>query len=365
MFVYYGLLIFTLFLAFQEVFSFDHLQHKYWVYVLFFGIWIIVGGRVGGIDASGYESYFKNAPMFLEYFQSWNSFISFFDSYVEFGFLLLSSIVKLFTQEYFIFLLIFVAIIFLFRYKAYQRTTPYVIIAMLLYMSAGFIRDMSQIRNALSSVLVLNAAISYSDGRNKTGIVYTLLASLMHTFSIITIILPFFLKFDKKIVISFLVASLMLSAFLPLGKLAARILQGVPIPKINAKVTGYLSKPQYTTSSSSLFSLGMIRTYLIIIFLSIFYDRFSVRYFYFENLYKMLLLGYILAILTRDFTIISDRIRDLFGGAEPILLSLSMGILKEKEKILGLLIIALYSSVLFISNINVLPEYKYFIFAYF
>jgi len=355
---YYILFIMIFIASIQEAFKKDKILYAYWKFFILLFLWFIIGGRYEGVDYYGYVGYFNNAPPFKSYFISFNQFISYFSSYVEFGFLFLMSLSKVLGFEFHHFLLVFSFFIVFLRYKAINKSTQFIITAILIYMGTGFIYDMGQIRNSLSSVLVLNAVLEYADGKTRKGIFLTVIASLIHMVSIVAFIIPLLIRLEKKLVVYLFLLSLIIAYFLPLGQFLSYIGSNIPILYIGNKLTGYLESDKYTEYSASLFSLGMIRSYLFVFATTFYYDKIKSQSKYFPFLYNTMIFGYIFSMLTRDFTIISYRLRSLFGAPEPIVYSMLLGVYKGKGRIFVFAILALYSILLFFNNIGVLPQYK-------
>jgi hypothetical protein len=210
---YYILFIMIFIASIQEAFKKDKILYAYWKFFILLFLWFIIGGRYEGVDYYGYVGYFNNAPPFKSYFISFNQFISYFSSYVEFGFLFLMSLSKVLGFEFHHFLLVFSFFIVFLRYKAINKSTQFIITAILIYMGTGFIYDMGQIRNSLSSVLVLNAVLEYADGKTRKGIFLTVIASLIHMVSIVAFIIPLLIRLEKKLVVYLFLLSLIIAIF--------------------------------------------------------------------------------------------------------------------------------------------------------
>ena len=138
--LYVTILLFSI----QEVFYKNYFIYNYSIFLSFIFFWYIVGGRNGGTDFEGYKAYYFSAPSLANYFLSIRSFFDKFNSYVEFGFLLSASLSKAIGLSFQQFLAVFGLFLSYLRLKAFKKATPYVLLALLVFASSSFIKDLGQ-----------------------------------------------------------------------------------------------------------------------------------------------------------------------------------------------------------------------------
>ncbi len=293
------------------------LKLKKVIYVFLGFILIFISGlRYGDRDYFNYINGYNQAPLWDSEFMQ-----------MEIGYRYLAYLLKIFgfSAEAFIFIfsILSVTIAFIF----FRKYTPFVFLAVLIYFSHVFLlRDMLQIRSALSIGIVM-FSIPYIEQRSlKKAIIIISIAGLFHFLSYFFVLVYFLYPFLTKkraiyiVLLGFLLGMVInLTFFEYLFKLT----------KINI-LHWYLHGNELYKKSLGLLNPVLLKQLIILLIVILNYDLLEVKVPYL----KVLLTSYVVACFWlsafNDFSIFAARISTLFSNVEHILIP-SLLFLKGKE----------------------------------
>lgn len=318
-------------------------QRKY-LYFLVLLLFILFVGlkKEGGTDFLTYKEIFETLN--IEQTLKSGSF--------EPLFTLLILITKLIGGGYAIFYLLVAIINFPLKIYIFQKLTPYLFPALLIYLVGLFFeRDNDGIRQGLAIAFSYLSIPCLLYNNTKKFIVINLLACLIHYSSLIFLISYFLnkIRIKDKYVVLIIICSL----FIPLLHLSLidLVIALIPIPIVAIKLNIYANDAIY--SSSLGINIGMIFR-IIILFLFIYYHQ-SLKIK--ENLYYFLRNGFafgiFLALLFSNFEILAHRGAYVFRELQIFIIPVFLTIAKGKiNKILILFLIFLYSTFLLMRFLN-------------
>lgn len=279
-------------------------------------------------------STFRSSSLDIFYGYDTNQYINFYNEVslekdtFEIGYTILNLMIKIFTDNYryVFFIMSLLTMYFLYKYVYYYTENRF--IAILAYISIFyFIRDLSQMRAALSYAICAYSTIYILENRPKRFLLYVALATSIHFSSILTLILyPIYKLRLSKI-------------YLYIILITAIILFKVDLMNIISDLFGMLGENKYTTSfinyTLDTNARGLDSKVLLYIaiticgiyikdFKSIKSDRYDI------NIY-MVVLGIFIAGLFNGSEIISVRLSELFLTSMIVIFSRFKDVIEDKN----------------------------------
>lgn len=306
----------------------------------------------------------------------WNSYKELFDTleldwtflvnvyHFDFGYVLFNAIVKIFTDNYTLFLLInsFVTIYSLGRLL--QKTSPYPSLSLFVFYSAFMIAQfMGSNRRMMAMVFILWSFYYLYERRKLAFVIMISLAFLFHRSALICLLALFIPReiISIKKTISMLLFSLFIGLLqLPakMIELAGNILSVIVNNPIVEKMVFYseTNDEHLATSTGSVFISTTLAVVKRSVFLAFYFyiirhnilDKFT-QYLY--NIYIIAFCGYLFFIGS-----FFQMLTAFFALVEIILISRMYSYVNERTKIILLSIIFLYSVLQLLNALNVYPE---------
>jgi hypothetical protein len=264
--------------------------------------------------------------------------------YSEYGFILLNSIVKTFTNNYNILFIIIALLTYYFIFSSLNYYSKYFYIGFLVYfLRFMLLRDFNQIRAGLAISIVIYAIRFISKKKLIKYLFWIIIASSIHISTIIA--LPFYwisqIKFQKKHILFLIILSIIVN-FTSFPILLAKYVFDL-FSLGTSYVTGSLAY------SSGLDNPVIWYQLLILIMYSFFEKILSIKqkeYYIIRNLY---LFSILFLIIFNDLAVIGGRLSTIFATLEIFIIPSLFYVFKNKILLNILVIISL--TILFYANI--------------
>ncbi|MGA2914921.1 MAG: EpsG family protein [Sedimentisphaerales bacterium] len=244
-------------------------------------------------------------------------------------YILLCSVIKLFTYNYIWLFLIMAAIAVLVNAYNYFKYSPYVILTLILYFSHPFLyKEMGSIRTGLASaILLFSIGFIYRKKLLQFSAV-TAAASLFH-FAAFPFFLSYFVNlFDfKKKTLYIILAIAFLIGLIGISSWMIQYLP--PTGEISQKILAYYEAEQYS-ASLGVFDITNIKLLFFSILLIYFKDTLQSRYPFFKVMLYIYLTGTVWRIAFNDFGIFAARIATFFIIVEVILLPMLVTVIRTR-----------------------------------
>lgn len=276
-------------------------------------ILIIVGFKYASVDYFGYEEIFNEASFSDFGFPFYTTSLG--TTGMEFVWASFSSLFKLIGLPFtaWVFFVAFISVSIKFYY--YKKITPYFLLAVVIYISMSFVKDMGQLRNGLAGALLLFSIYPIIERKLVKFLFVILLAFGVQAYAIVALPLFWLYPIFKKArfsLIAILTALVFLSFF---GGISEIILS--TIKSFSLVPEGIIHKLEGYTSSSSnrivIFTItGSTYTLFSLLFL-IFKDKilkFSKEFFLFGVMHTY---GLFLFLLFTGIDTLTARSLDLFS----------------------------------------------------
>ncbi|MBA94299.1 MAG: hypothetical protein CMP21_00840 [Rickettsiales bacterium] len=361
MLIYWLIFVFLSILAFLNLYIKDKsIKFVFFIFIMFFLI-LFAGlrGETVSADYLRYVMFFEMTPNIMEWVSGDYQY-SIVNSYmVEPLYLLIGAFVKVFTTNYvFNFLFIsFIAVsinsIFYFKYS------KYVFLTVLLYFVFTFFgKEMTQIRNGVSSALGLFLIFCFYKKLHLRSLIIIATASLIHLASICYLI-PFFVNFFRerltnKVIIGFIALGMALGY---VGILKSVIVL-LPDSFLKVKLYNYAFMSKYA-DITPIFDLVNIKNILFLSIFLIFRNKLSKKVIYFDVMLMMYALGVFFRLLFSDVDILAGRLASYFTIVEVIMIP-SL-ILLFKQRIFIFFLIVFYAGTIFNMQLNLHNRQSYYI----
>lgn len=277
-------------------------------------------------DGPSYVSIFLDVPSVMRWLSGRFQY-SYNLLQIEPFFVLLCSIIKLFTYNYLWLFLIAAAISVFINAYNYFKYSPYVILSLILYFSHPFLyKEMGSIRTGIASaILLFTIGFIYRKKLLQFSAV-TLAASLFH-FGALPFFLSYFanlLNFKKKTLYIILAAAILIG-LIGISPLMIRLLPATG--EISQKILVYYETEQYS-ASLGVFDITNVKLMFFSILLIFFKDKLQSRYPIFNILLFIYLVGTVWRVVFNDFGIFAARIATFFAIVEIILLPMLVTVIR-------------------------------------
>jgi hypothetical protein len=273
----------------------------------------------------------------------------------EIGYGFLAYLIRLFTENYTIFLLLHALIYYLLIFKANKQISPFPFVSLLLFY-VSTIGILGSNRQLLALAICLFALQFVVAKKPIQFFSLVFLAFLFHTSALLFLVFYFLDKdFKKKYIIGVLVISIIVGAtslpnflFSGLGNILGEASAN--------KAEIYAEKGALGNFSLSL--VGLIRRLIYFVVFFLFYDRLTVKYKEYKLIFNGFLFGLIFYFLfAGSLLILVNRGSIYFNVMEVYLLTSLLYIFNiNKDRLVILLIIFVYSFYLFFQSISVYSD---------
>ncbi|HHG0471949.1 MULTISPECIES: EpsG family protein [Gammaproteobacteria] len=269
----------------------------------------------------------------------------------EFIFLTISGFIyKTFNSPTNVFLFFSIISIFI-TFKIIFKDSKLAFLSVLIYLSHAFLnKEMIQIRAGIASAIILFAISMQAKGENKKALFLIIISSLFHTSALVAL-LPYTIclvfKNEKQVRMAYILLFLSFVFYLSGGfELLISILQTLGL--LSEKVTTYLGWKEYNYDLGILNPNTIKQLFLLVISIYFFNkSKFYTTYFCYFYIGICWLIGF------SSMAIIAARVSSILNVSELILIPTIIINTKKNRIFLGILFLALYTS-MFIINI----EYK-------
>lgn len=341
-------IIFTLILflfSFYEIFYNDKNTKRLLLFLSFLGSVFIIGGRwETGTDWYPYKLSFENNQSFDSFLQDWTA---------ELGYATLSWVVKLFSDDYSVFLIIHATIFYGLLLKAFSKLTIYPQVAFSFYFSSS-LGIVGSNRQLISLVIILNGLVFLLEKKRVKYFIYLVSALLFHATSFLAGVYYFL----NRNISSFWVLTLIFMAFLfGISPLPLKLFGSVGVLGIHfaTKTEAYL---QSANEIQGLTLLGIFkRLFLFFIF---FYVR--SKMINCDRNYNLLFNGYFVGLLVylvfaTSLAVMISRGSLYFNIMEGLLFSYVFFVVKQPfNKVVYMFFLITLSIILMYQSIALYPE---------
>jgi len=235
--------------------------------------------------------------------------------------------------------------------NSFLKYTPYVFIAILLYLVHNFVlKEMIQIRIGLASAICLFSIRYLKTNSFIKVIVLWIIAISIHLTAIIfgLLIILYKLKPTKKILLYAVLISLVIGTFFPLGDFVKTQIG------ISDKLDEYIAYGDtgYAGKLGIWKNLNTIKTLIFFCMFYRIYDSMNKENQYFYVMFLCYTIGLCWLICFNDFAIIGARMSNIMLTVEPVLLTLPLIQYKKNKFILYKSILIILSIMIFFNNIT-------------
>lgn len=310
--IYIFLLLFLMFFSFIQIQKIDSKLYKPYVFIGI--VLVLVVGLRYGLETD----YFRYYRMFNE--SSEALFRGSVYDTTEPGFAIFIIIVRTIYNDYNFFLLIIAIISIWGKMKVFQNY-PYCFVILLLYYLRFFtFMELNAIRQGVATVFVLFAIKCILESDTKGFIVFTVIATLIHSVCFFVLVVYFF----KKIKPSFKLVTFMIAfaVIFRLYLIEPFLEYGMKYADLMNSSNRLISSVRYLLNAQNTENLGLMQCVRIILpvycFLIVKKDKKQ------EYLFNIYLVGSVLNIAFLGFDTIAFRLAMVFVCVEGILMGLSI-----------------------------------------
>jgi hypothetical protein len=306
--------------------------------LLFFALVLIAfaGLRPEGID----RDYLNYKEIFL-YLSENSTYL------VEYGFVLITKVIHLFSGSYFVLFFVFASFSVIVKTYSIYKLSDYVFISFLIYFSNTYIlQEFTQIRAGLASGLVLLSIIPLQAKRHVQFFIIAAIAVLFH-FSALVLFFIWFLN-PEKINKYFWAAIIPLSyLILFIGLSPINLYKLIPIEAIQAKLDTYILLQEVDSEEkvNVLSTLVLLRT-IMTMYLLWNSNKIQEINKYAILLIKIYITSIVVLIVASSTSAIALRLSEFFVVAEIVALPLVIDTINPRYRIFARIIVILFSAVL-------------------
>jgi len=280
----------------------------------------LAGGRADyGVDYEEYREIFESVPFITDFFSS-DALVNIHGEYL---FLLLCSIFKSMALGFEEFSLVFALLSVYINIYAFNKFGWSVSVAVLLYFSHNyFLKEMGQIRNGLSSAILLLSFYFLKNCENRKYFFSVILASLMHQAALSFLLAYFIIRRS----FSFLFILLCIAFFLGVVGWLDMVI-GLAGPYLPGRLVLYVDTEYYKN-----IGLGNPQTVKQLVFLVLFYLIFvdlsknknmsrDMAVMSFGYAIKLYMASVFFLFIFVEFDLLARRLASYFAVVEPIMLA--------------------------------------------
>jgi len=295
---------------------------------------------------------------YLRHFESFSGVISVVlgEFVFEYGYGISVWLFKLLSSNYSIFLLLHAIIYYILIYKSFKHFMPNMHLTLLMYYTLS-IGMMGSNRQLIALAICIYAVRFVMEKKTVLFFLLIIIASFFHTTAIFFIIYYFLnRKIDPVVVGLILVSAIIIGkakfpfiVFSSVGNLFGGM--------ISFRATSYAENAKDILLEHSLSTIGLIKR--LVFFFFFYYNRkqLSAKLAYYNLMLNGYFVGIVVYFLFADsLLIIVNRGSLYFNIMEPLLIASQIYLLKDKTKILGILIMLIMSIFFFYQSISLYPE---------
>ncbi len=328
-------------------------------YIFLFLFISVAGFRYLGVDYGCYEYLFNNVTNKCEYGILKTTLA---DGYsIETGFVLFAYFSKSFVKNFQFFIFIYAFISILIKFIAFKIASPSVLYSILIFSSYYFYKDLGQIRNAMSSGMLLLSLVMLANKKRLFSLLCNFFAILNHSMGICGIPFLFYRKIaNPKFLIIILLSCILiqplvyhLSGYLALFSLYF----GVEEDRIGKRIVHVMED-----SSLSVPFYMMNTFYIFFIFSLLFiyaYKNMKENSKYSEMLITVFICGFSASISIQGYGIFASRLRELLCYPTLcVLLPIFMNCYRGYKKGFIQITLILYSFYNILANYSTFSNYQ-------
>lgn len=269
--------------------------------------------------------------------------------YREKGFLIISSVIKTFSNSNVFYLLSISILTFYVFYKVLRKYCIYPLIGFCIYLSRFFlVRNMMQIRSALAFFIVLYFTNLVTEKKFGKFLLIVLLASSIHYSALMFLPAYFICKMElsQKQVLK-IVLSVFLFTFLVANVVVLYI---VNIPELKAIIYTYIDENTYGYSSGLTNPMIYFQVCLLIFYT---YKETSLKHID-DNYYairSMYLFGTCLLIVFNLFAVLAGRLSTIFSTYEILMLPSLLYVVDNRKKVFSSIVVSMIFTTFFVLNV--------------
>ncbi len=307
---------------------------------------IFAGFRKESNDYQSYLEIFNIVPDLSTLSKSW---IKKSELNVEYGYILLNSIIKLFSNNIVVFMTIVAFISVGTNFYVIKIISPFIFVSILLYFVHPFLlKETIQIRQGIASALVLLALYFYSEKKVfKSLCIIIIGASFQSVAYCCLFFLPFAkIQFKPRMTIMILIF-IVIASFIFSGKeLLDLIVNYFQLPDSIMYYFGW----EIYDYKLGLFSPVLLKQVFFLSLMIINKDELLQSFKHFNVLYNFYFFAILWYIYFNEFAIIAARVSNILNVGEFILIPMLISISKPSNRFLFIIIIVFLSSVILFLN---------------
>ena len=294
---------------------------------------------------------------YKETFELVNSFqdAAFF-TLMEKGYLFLIGFVKLFTENYTIFLIIHAIIYYFLLIKSIPRLVTHPQLAILLFFCSTM-GMMGSNRQLLALGLCFLALVYLLEKKKWLFFIFVFLGSLFHTTALLFLI---FFFFNRKFKTPILYISVIVAIIIGYSPIPLKIfsLFGGLNELTSAKTSIYLESAKEALQDAQLSILGLIKRLLFLVVFIWIREKISKKL----PSYNLLLNGYVFGVIfyflfSQSLLVMISRGSFYFNAMEPLLLSSTLLLVRRDfNKLIVLFVMLVLSFIIFFQSISAYPD---------
>lgn len=284
---------------------------------------------------------------------------------IESGFAALILLEKHLVGSFAVFIFLIAAISLLVKFAAFQKMSLLPVVSVLLYLSNEyFLKDLSQIRNALASGIVLYAVSFVLDKRPFRFLCLVWIASVFHAAAILALPLHFARRFSGQLpMLSALVLGVILAYLGGVGIYAATGVASLMGFSDSARLIKYLDA-RYLGGIAPFGGTMLLHLFMSILFIGM-KQKLVKANAYNNILIPMYVYGSAAMMAFIDYSIVNSRIRELFciSAGACIVPTIIVNIRGEYQKLIAYCFVIIFAAVLFFAFVRNVPPYRTILFA--
>jgi len=275
--------------------------------------------------------------------------------------ILLKSIATISHEVVFMFVVIAGLSVY-FNLKSFERYTPYVFIAILMYFVHNFVlKEMIQIRVGLASSICIYSLYYLKNKHYYRTIILGIIATSIHLSALIffLVIISRYMMLTKKQLLYLVIFSLFIGFIYPLGNVVKEQIG------IDDRLDEYIAYGNigYGGKLGIFGNLNTVKSLILFCFFYKSYEKLTCVNSYFYTLFLGYTIGLCWLICFNDFAIIGARMSNILLSTEPILLSMPLIMLRKSRYWMYKLGCIILSIAMFIMNIDPdkITPYKFYL----
>lgn len=270
--------------------------------------------------------------------------------YREKGFLVISSIIKTFSNSNVFYLLSISILTFYFFYKVLRKYCIYPLIGFCIYLSRFFLtRNMMQIRSALAFFIVLYFTNLVTERKFGKFLLIVLLASSIHYSALMFLPAYFICKIEltQKQILKIVLLVFLFTCFVA----NFVVLYIVNIPELKAIIYTYIDENTYGYSAG--ITNPMIYYQVSLLLFYTYQEKFikdiDAHYFTIRSMY---LFGTCLLIFFNMFAVLAGRLSTIFSTYEIIMLPSLLYVVNSRKKVFSSIVVSMIYTAFFVLNVS-------------